>query len=158
MDQHNLLNIVNDNDENTSDLVIDKQLCFAMYSATNAVIRAYRPILKALDLTYPQYLVMMVLWGNNGINVKALGHKLHLDSGTLTPLLKRLEQKNLLTRERSEKDERVREIFLTPSGSRIKSEAEDIPNAMLCKAKLPLDELLTMKESCERLLANLNAQ
>jgi DNA-binding MarR family transcriptional regulator len=139
-----------------SDLVIEKQLCFSLYSTANAIVRAYRPILKTIDLTYPQYLVMMVLWSNNGINVKKLGEKLHLDSGTLTPLLKRLESKGLLTRERGEKDERVREIFLTPAGKDLRIEAENIPHKMQCKVNIPLDELLALKASCDKLLENLS--
>ena len=138
-----------------SDLVIEKQVCFSLYSAANAIVRAYRPMLKALDLTYPQYLVMIVLWNNNGINVKALGHQLHLDSGTLTPLLKRLESKELLTRQRGSEDERVREIFLTEQGILLKNLAETIPNQMLCKSKLPVEELLTLKESCDKMCDNL---
>ncbi|MDN2664334.1 MarR family winged helix-turn-helix transcriptional regulator [Psychromonas sp. 14N.309.X.WAT.B.A12] len=142
-------------DNQTSDLVIEKQVCFSLYSAANAIIRAYRPMLKALDLTYPQYLVMIVLWNDDGINVKELGHKLHLDSGTLTPLLKRLEGKELLTRQRGLEDERVREIFLTEQGIQLKNLAETIPNQMLCKSKLPVEELLTLKESCDKMCDNL---
>tara|TARA_R110001592_G_scaffold58639_10_gene177416 strand:+ start:1509 stop:1991 length:483 start_codon:yes stop_codon:yes gene_type:complete len=142
--------------EADSDLAIEKQLCFSLYSTANAIVRAYRPILKALDLTYPQYLVMIVLWRNNGINVKELGQILHLDSGTLTPLLKRLESKQVLTRQRGENDERVREIFLTEQGVNLKIQAETIPEKMLCKAKLPLCELMTLKEGCDRLFENLS--
>jgi DNA-binding MarR family transcriptional regulator len=142
-------------DEKISDLAIEKQLCFSLYSAANAIVRAYRPMLKELDLTYPQYLVMMVLWEYNGINVKVLGEKLHLDSGTLTPLLKRLEKKALLSRRRGEKDERVREIFLTQVGIDLKINAQNIPCAMFCKVNMPLDELLTLKASCDKLVKNL---
>jgi len=141
--------------EETSNLAIEKQLCFTLYSTANAIVRAYRPILKTLDLTYPQYLVMIVLWRNNGINVKELGNILHLDSGTLTPLLKRLESKLLILRKRGESDERVREIFLTEQGVALKEQAEEVPNKMLCKVKLPIDELLALKNSCDRLLDNL---
>ena len=138
-----------------SNLAIEKQLCFSLYSTANAIVRAYRPMLKALDLTYPQYLVMIVLWSNNGINVKDLGKILHLDSGTLTPLLKRLESKQVLTRQRGEDDERVREIFLTAQGISLKEQAESVPEQMLCKAKLPLKELLELKKGCDRLFENL---
>ena len=141
-------------EEKPSNLMIEKQVCFSLYSAANAIVRAYRPLLKELDLTYPQYLVMMVLWQDDGINVKALGSKLHLDSGTLTPLLKRLESKGLLTRLRGKKDERVRDIFLTESGQALKAQAEEIPSAMFCKADLPIDELLNLKASCEKLVTN----
>ena len=138
-----------------SNLVIEKQLCFSLYSAANAIIRAYRPMLQQIDLTYPQYLVMMVLWGNNGMNVKELGAKLHLDSGTLTPLLKRLDGKGLVNRKRSERDERVREIYLTQAGLDLKSSAEKIPRAMYCKASLELDELICLKGMCDKLVTNL---
>jgi len=89
-------------------LCLENQVCFSLYSAANAMVRAYRPMLDKLDLTYPQYLVMLVLWQEQGISVKTLGDKLFLDSGTLTPLLKRLESKGLVSRGRSEQDERVR--------------------------------------------------
>ena len=141
--------------EKESDLLIEKQLCFSLYSTANAIVRTYRPILKALGLTYPQYLVMMVLWCKNGINVKELGQILHLDSGTLTPLLKRLESKQVLTRQRGEDDERVREIFLTAQGIDLKKQAEAVPEKMLCKAKLPLDELITLKKGCDKLFEKL---
>jgi MarR family transcriptional regulator, organic hydroperoxide resistance regulator len=141
--------------EEKSNLAIEKQLCFTLYSTANAIVRAYRPILKTLDLTYPQYLVMIVLWRNNGINVKELGNILHLDSGTLTPLLKRLESKQLILRKRGESDERVREIFLTEQGLTLKIQAEEVPNKMQCKVKMPIAELLTLKNSCDRLLDNL---
>ncbi|WP_276607153.1 MarR family transcriptional regulator [Psychromonas sp. SP041] len=141
-----------------SNLAIEKQLCFSLYSTANAIVRAYRPMLKALDLTYPQYLVMIVLWSNNGINIKDLGQILHLDSGTLTPLLKRLESKHVLTRQRGENDERVREIFLTEQGINLKNQAETVPEKMLCKAKLPLEELLELKKGCDRLFENLIAE
>ncbi|CAG9296338.1 hypothetical protein CEDIAZO_01487 [Celerinatantimonas diazotrophica] len=97
--------------EDDEGLLLDNQVCFALYSAANAIVRAYRPLLIELDLTYLQYLVMMVLWQSNGINVKTLGEKLHLDSGTLTPLLKRLEGKKLVQRRVSQRDERVKELF-----------------------------------------------
>lgn len=142
-------------DEKSSGLVLENQVCFSLYSAANAMVRAYRPMLEQLDLTYPQYLAMMVLWENNGINVKELGGKLHLDSGTLTPLLKRLEGKGLVIRKRSEIDERMREMFLTPAGVDLKNHAEGIPNAMFCKSDLPLDELLVLKATCEKLVDNL---
>ncbi|HAT8497947.1 TPA: MarR family transcriptional regulator, partial [Vibrio vulnificus] len=97
--------------DSEAQLLLENQICFPLYSAANAVIRAYRPLLEALDLTYSQYLVLLVLWQQNGINVKDLGAKLHLDSGTLTPLLKRLEAKGIVERRRGQTDERVRELF-----------------------------------------------
>lgn len=137
-------------------LLLDKQVCFPLYSAANAVIRAYRPLLDALDLTYAQYLVMMVLWETNGINVKILGERLHLDSGTLTPLLKRLENKGIVLRKRGQSDERVRELFLTDEGFALKQKALSVPNAMLCKFDLELDDLISLKTLCEKVIAKLS--
>ncbi|MPW30391.1 MarR family transcriptional regulator [Agarivorans sp. B2Z047] len=136
-------------------LSLDKQLCFSLYSASNAMGRAYRPLLDKLDLTYLQYIVMMVLWEHDSVSVKSLGERVHLDSGTLTPLLKRLEAKGLVLRARSEQDERVRVISLTPQGVAMRGPAEAIPQAMLCQADLPLEELQALKAGCDRLLAKL---
>ncbi|WP_413701467.1 MarR family winged helix-turn-helix transcriptional regulator [Psychromonas sp. KJ10-10] len=140
----------------SSNLILDKQLCFSLYSANNAMSRAYRPLLKQLDLTYLQYIVMMVLWQESSLNVKELGHKVHLDSGTLTPLLKRLEIKGLIKRARSEKDERIRVISLTNEGLALRQQAEEVPTAMLCKSKMSVDELSALKATCDLLLTNLN--
>ncbi|MFA0163037.1 MarR family winged helix-turn-helix transcriptional regulator [Vibrio splendidus] len=136
-------------------LKLDNQVCFALYSASNAMSRAYQPLLKALDLTYLQYIVMMVLWEAKEINVKALGAKTHLDSGTLTPLLKRLEVKGYVLRTRSIEDERVRVITLTPSGVELKEQAQTVPIEMLCLSQMNEDELKSLKAQCEQLLGNL---
>ncbi|MEZ8353358.1 MarR family winged helix-turn-helix transcriptional regulator [Vibrio splendidus] len=136
-------------------LKLDNQVCFALYSASNAMSRAYQPLLKALDLTYLQYIVMMVLWEEKEINVKALGAKTHLDSGTLTPLLKRLEVKGYVLRTRSAEDERVRVITLTPAGVELKEQAQTVPVEMLCLSKMNEDELKSLKAQCEQLLGNL---
>jgi DNA-binding MarR family transcriptional regulator len=108
-------------------LQLDAQLCFAVYSAAHAYNRLYRPLLDRLRLTYPQYLVMLVLWETDGPTVKALGKRLLLDSGTLTPLLKRLEAAGLVSRERSATDERQVLIQLTEAGRALKDEAASIP-------------------------------
>ncbi|MEZ8414286.1 MarR family winged helix-turn-helix transcriptional regulator [Vibrio splendidus] len=136
-------------------LKLDNQVCFALYSASNAMSRAYQPLLKALDLTYLQYIVMMVLWEEKEINVKALGAKTHLDSGTLTPLLKRLEAKGYVLRTRSIEDERVRVITLTLAGVELKEQAQTVPVEMLCLSKMNEDELKSLKAQCEQLLGNL---
>ncbi|MEZ8041014.1 MarR family winged helix-turn-helix transcriptional regulator [Vibrio sp. 10N.286.46.A8] len=136
-------------------LKLDNQVCFALYSASNAMSRAYQPLLKALDLTYLQYIVMMVLWEEKEINVKALGAKTHLDSGTLTPLLKRLETKGYVLRTRSAEDERVRVTTLTPAGIELKEQAQTVPVEMLCLSKMNEDELKSLKAQCEQLLGNL---
>lgn len=136
-------------------LLLDNQVCFPLYSAANAVIRAYRPLLEELDLTYSQYLVMMVLWEQDGASVKDVGSRLHLDSGTLTPLLKRLEAKGIVVRSRSESDERVRVLKLTEQGRELRQMAKSVPNAMRCKLDLNLDELVTLKQLCEKVLDTL---
>ncbi|EAQ56022.1 MarR family winged helix-turn-helix transcriptional regulator [Vibrio sp. 10N.222.49.A3] len=136
-------------------LKLDNQVCFALYSASNAMSRAYQPLLKALDLTYLQYIVMMVLWEEKEMNVKALGAKTHLDSGTLTPLLKRLETKGYVLRTRSAEDERVRVITLTPAGVELKEQAQTVPVEMLCLSQMNEDELKSLKAQCEQLLGNL---
>ena len=137
-------------------LRLDNQVCFPLYSAANAVIRAYRPLLDDLDLTYSQYLVMMVLWEQNGVSVKDVGHRLHLDSGTLTPLLKRLEVKGYVERARSTQDERVRVLNLTEQGRELKLRAQQVPNAIKCKVDIELDEMLELKRLCEKILTKLD--
>lgn len=137
-------------------LLLENQVCFPLYSAANAVIRTYRPFLNELDLTYPQYLVMMVLWQENGINVKELGSKLYLDSGTLTPLLKRLEAKGLVIRKRGTEDERVRMLYLSEQGVALREKALSVPQAMACKIEADIEELRQLKALCEKLVNKLN--
>src|SRR5215813_1878227 len=100
-------------------LTLDRHLCFALYSASRAMTAAYRPILTELNLTYPQYLVLLVLWEQGRVTVGSLGERLQLDSGTLSPLLKRLEANGFVRRQRSSDDERVVEVVLTPAGRRL---------------------------------------
>ena len=115
-------------------LHLDSQLCFALYRASRALIRSYAPVLAPLGLTYPQYLVMLVLWEQDGLTVSALGCRLALDSGTLTPLLKRLEQQGLVGRARSERDERVVHISLTSPGRALRLKARNVPEHVACAA------------------------
>ncbi|MBL4832271.1 MAG: MarR family transcriptional regulator [Aliivibrio sp.] len=136
-------------------LKLDNQVCFALYSASNAMGRAYQPRLKALDLTYLQYIVMMVLWEKQSINVKQLGQEMHLDSGTLTPLLKRLEAKGFVNRTRSQEDERIRVISVTELGIALREQAKIIPSEMMCMSKMNVEELTQLKKKCEQLLTNL---
>jgi len=117
--------------------------------------RAYQPLLKKLDLTYLQYIVMMVLWEDLTMNVKTLGIKVHLDSGTLTPLLKRLEGKGLIIRTRSKEDERERIIALSDAGANLRQDAEQVPTNMFCKSKMSIEELNNLKHGCDLLLKNL---
>ena len=136
-------------------LALDEQLCFALYSASRAMTAAYAPLLDALELTYPQYLVMLVLWDGDGARVSQIGDRLHLDSATLTPLLKRLEARGLIERRRSSDDERVVEVFLTTEGKRLRRRAVDIPREMWCKTKLSLGELAKLRAQLHELAREL---
>lgn len=138
-------------------LRLENQVCFALYSASNAVTRAYRPLLEPLGLTYLQYMVMLLLWEHRSLNVKELGERLHLDSGTLTPLLKRLEGKQLVERRRGDSDERVRQISLTAEGAKLEEQAADVPAQLSCKLDLQRDQALEMKRLCELVLARQEA-
>jgi DNA-binding MarR family transcriptional regulator len=119
----------------TEDLLrLDQQLCFAVYSASRALTRAYAPLLEPLGLTYPQYLALLALWAEDGISVKALGDQLGLDSATLTPLLKRLADRGVIERRRDAEDERVVRIFLTAAGKALKTKARRVPRDLARKA------------------------
>ena len=115
---------------------IDHQLCFPLYACAKEIVRRYKPFLDEIDLTYTQYIAMMVLWEEKEINVKELGKRLYLDSGTLTPVLKRLEQKNLICRQRDSKDERNLIVSLTAEGEQLKEKAVEIPQKMAGCVKL----------------------
>lgn len=125
---------------------LDEQLCFALYSASRAVIRAYAPLLQPLGLTYPQYLVLLVLWERDGLPVKDVGERLALDSGTLTPLLKRLEHQGLVERRRGEDDERVVRIHLTAAGRALRAKAREIPMDLACRAGYDLASERSMRD------------
>lgn len=123
---------------NRDDLLrLDRQLCFLLYATTRAVTQSYAPLLEPLGLTYPQYLVMLVLWEHGEASVGELGQRLHLDSGTLTPLLKRLEAAGLVSRRRSPEDERVVIAALTPAGKRLRGKAEGVPRAIFERTAIP---------------------
>lgn len=126
-------------------LRLDQQLCFALYSASRAVIRAYGPLLEPLGLTYPQYLVMLVLWEEDGISVKQLGDRLALDSATLTPLLKRLAERDIVERKRDESDERVVRIVLTSNGKALRNKAKRIPAELACRAGFDIHDERALK-------------
>jgi len=136
-----------------NNLLLEHQLCFRLYSLNKLMGRLYTPVLKELSLTYPQYLVMLVLWQNqSGISVKDLGTQLDLDSGTLSPLLKRLEAQALLTRSRQAKDERVVIIKLTNKGSDLRAAAEKIPEKMFAKTGLTPDKLQDLNLTLDQLI------
>ena len=122
-------------------LALDKQLCFALYSSSLAMTKLYKPLLQPLGLTYPQYLVMLVLWEGDGVMVSEVGQRLALDSGTLTPLLKRLEAGGLLSRQRARDDERRVLLRLTPAGKALKVRAAAVPPQVACASACSLEEL-----------------
>lgn len=117
--------------KNYDALKLDNQLCFPLYAVSKEIVRRYKPFLDEIDLTYTQYITMMVLWENKQMSVKELGEKLYLDSGTLTPLLKRLEQKGLLTRQRDSRDERILMVNITKNGEKLKEQAVEVPQKMM---------------------------
>lgn len=135
-------------------LRLENQLCFPLYAASREVIRHYRPHLEALDLTYTQYITMMVLWEEREISVKLLGQRLYLDSGTLTPLLKSLEAKDYVTRTRSETDERVVLVRLTEKGLALQERALAVPAGMRACVRLTDDEAATLYKLLYKLLAD----
>jgi DNA-binding MarR family transcriptional regulator len=126
-------------------LALENQFCFALYSASHAMTKTYKPMLDRLGLTYPQYLVMLVLWEQDAILVKDIGARLFLDSGTLTPLLKRLEANGLLSRNRDPHDERQVRIVLTAQGKALRVQAEAIPEQVLCASGQALATLGRMR-------------
>ncbi len=138
-------------------LLLGNQLCFAIYSTAHAFNRVYKPLLKGLGLTYPQYLVMLVLWERDGLSVKDIGERLFLDSGTLTPLLKRLEAAEFIKRTRSTEDERQVLIALTPRGQALREKARAVPQAILAASACSLTELSAMKNELVALRDRLNA-
>ncbi len=140
---------------NSAPLLLDQQFCFALYSANLALNKVYRTLLARLNLTYPQYLVMLVLWERDEITVSDIGERLFLDSATLTPLLKRLEVAGLLGRFRSTVDERQVIIRLTTDGRGLQQTALSIPNDVLCASACSPDELSELKRQLEMLRGRL---
>lgn len=122
------------------ELSLDRQLCFPLYAASRAITRAYKPLLDKLGLTYTQYITMMALWESGTMSVNELGRRLYLDSGTLTPLLKKLEAKGLVTRRRSTEDERRVEVSLTERGRAMEDEAASVPAQMARCVPLPRED------------------
>ncbi|RFC53409.1 MarR family winged helix-turn-helix transcriptional regulator [Brumimicrobium aurantiacum] len=141
----------------TDQLKLANQVCFPVYTLAKEIINQYRPILKEMDLTYPQYLVMMVLWESKEQTVSEIGEKLNLDSGTLTPLLKRLETKKLITRKRKKTDERVVAIALTPEGFEKKEMAELIPERVAESLNISMEELNELKRITEKVIKKIKS-
>ena len=151
-----LLSLPTDGVSSTTDpsppaLRLGNQLCFALYSASLAMTRLYKPLLARLGLTYPQYLAMLVLWEQDGITVSELGEKLFLDSGTLTPLLKRLQASDLLVRGRDAQDERRVRLTLTPRGRALRGAAEAIPACVLRSTQCALPDLVALTVQLQHL-------
>jgi DNA-binding MarR family transcriptional regulator len=143
----------------TADLMLrlDNQVCFAVYSTAHAFNRVYKPLLARLGLTYPQYLVMLVLWERDDVAVKEIGDRLRLDSGTLTPLLKRLEAADLIKRTRSTEDERQVLIALTTKGRALQDKARGVPQSILAASACSVSELSALKNDLVALRDRLNA-
>ncbi len=138
-------------------LKLDNQLCFVLYAASRVLTRLYGPFLTKLNLTYPQYLVMMVLWEHQTLSVGDIGRLLYLDSGTLTPLLKRLEAQGLISRNRLSTDERKVMVMLTEEGSAMKQQAISVPLELFCRSGLTVEEFQDIKLSVTKLLDRMNA-
>ncbi|KZX01810.1 MarR family transcriptional regulator [Pseudoalteromonas luteoviolacea] len=134
------------------DLNLDKQLCFSLYAASRQVTRLYQPLLKRHDLTYPQYIVLLILWQTDGVMVKDIGHQSQLKSNTLTPLLKRLEQNGLVSRKRAKEDERQCYVFLTDKGKALEKECACIPMEMMGQTDMSLDKLMQLKSLLDEFL------
>ncbi len=138
-------------------LALDNQLCFPLYAASHLVVRLYRPLLDKLGLTYPQYLVLLVLWEHSPATVGDICQHLLLDSGTVTPLLKRLEGMGLVMRVRSKEDERRVHVSLTPEGAALRAQAENIPSTLTCQLALSTTEVSDLRQQLHGLLDRLAA-
>lgn len=143
-------------EKNYDVLKLENQLCFPLYAAAREVIKRYHPYLSEIDLTYTQYVAMMVLWQEKQVTVKGLGGKLHLDSGTLTPLLKEMEKKGYLTRTRSKEDERILIVTITEKGEKLREQAVEIPEKMAGCIRLAPEEAGRLYELLYRLLDGMN--
>lgn len=135
----------------TKTLPLDQQLCFALYSASNAMVRLYRPLLQPFDLTYPQYVVLLALWQQDNISLGTLGRATLFDSGTLTPLVKKLEQKQLLQRVASEDDERVKRVVLTAAGRAMQQQVSGVMQALRCQVAMDDAQLIQLRQLAQQL-------
>lgn len=134
-------------------LLLENQLCFPLYACSKEIVRRYKPFLDEIDLTYTQYIAMMVLWEHGEMNVKELGEKLLLDSGTLTPVLKKLEAKEYISRERSKEDERNLVVKITEKGKALKRKAVNIPAKMASCISLPKEDAIALKLLLDKLVS-----
>ena len=143
-----------ENQDKYESLKLSNQLCFPLYACSKEIIRKYKPYLDDIDLTYTQYIAMMVLWEKKTVNVKMLGECLYLDSGTLTPVLKKLESKGYITRERSSEDERNLVVSITPEGEKLKDKALSIPPSMGSCVKLTEEEYQVLYKLLYKIIGN----
>ncbi|MCF6439023.1 MarR family transcriptional regulator [Pseudoalteromonas luteoviolacea] len=134
------------------ELNLDNQLCFSLYAASRHITRLYQPMLKQHNLTYPQYIVLLILWQKDGMLVKDIGERAQLKSNTLTPLLKRLEQNGLVTRQRDSEDERQCYVYLTEQGKSLESLCACIPSQMLKQTEMPVEKLIELKQLLDQLM------
>lgn len=134
------------------DIKLDNQLCFSLYAASREVIKLYKPLLEKYDLTYTQYVTMLVLWENEKLTVKQIGERLHLDSGTLSAVLKKLESMKLIIKCRDCNDDRVVVVELDQKGRLLKDEILEVPKQMFCKVGVTLEEFKVLKKSLDELL------
>ncbi len=141
--------------KNCECIKLENQICFSLYAASREVIKLYKSILDKHNLTYTQYLAMLVLWEEEKMTVKDIGKRLHLDSGTLTPLLKKLESMGIITRHRDVNDDRVVIIELTEAGLKLKSEILDVPGEVFCKLNISNDQAKELKRNLDNLLQSL---
>lgn len=139
-----------------SPLDLDRQICHSLYTAANALVRAYRPLLTKLDLTYPQYVVMMSLWQQDRVSISDLSVHTRLDAGTLTPLLRRLQKKGLIDLQVADSDERRKVITVTAQGRSLKKSAQSVPKQIACTVDMPVEEALKLKALCEDLFSRLS--
>jgi DNA-binding MarR family transcriptional regulator len=142
----------------THQLKLDNQLCFAAYACSREIIKLYRPFLDKLNLTYTQYITMLVLWETSPITAKNLGERLYLDSGTLTPLLKKLEKQGFLNRKRSSEDERLLLVTLTEEGQALKEKVKMIPYEIACGVGLEAEEGIALRETLQELTKQIQNQ
>jgi len=140
------------------DLLLDNQLCFALYSTSLLMTKVYKPLLQALGLTYPQYLAMMVLWERDGLTVGEISQRLLTDPGSLTPLLKRLEGEGLISRTRSSEDERVVHLHLTERGRELHEQARSVPQCIIAASGQSIDQLQALKTELQALRSQLQKQ
>ena len=139
-------------------LQLDKQLCFALHATSRAVTQAYGPLLAPLGVTYPQYLVLLVLWEGDGLTVSDIGDRLYLDSGTVTPLLKRMEAAGLLRRARDPDDERVVRISLTAQGKKLRARCENVADGVACALGVDAVEIAAIREPLRKILFRFRSQ